>query len=99
MFCFVESVHKTGIDMCGVYVDIKCKAVMLEGMPISIVLRGKVPAQMAFYESCFSGECDCLLSSYFCDLSKFIWTDTSLNGWSAWTGGHLSVLFLVDEYL
>lgn len=48
MFCFVESVHKTRIDMPGVYVDIKNKAAVLERMPTSLVLRGKVPAQMAF---------------------------------------------------
>lgn len=44
---FVEYFHKTRIDMRGVYVDIKHEAAMLEKMPTS-VLRGKVPAQMAF---------------------------------------------------
>lgn len=80
-------------------VDIKHKAAMLERMPTSVVFRGKIPAQMGFYDSCFSGECDCLLTSDFCGLSKFIWTDTSLNGWSACTSGHLRVLFLIDGYL
>lgn len=65
--------------MYGVYVDIKHKAAVLERMPTSVVSRGKVLAQMAFFKSYFTGECDYLLTSYFCGLSKFIWTDTSLN--------------------
>lgn len=98
MFCFVESFHETGIDMHGVYVDIKHKVAVLERMTPSVVLRGKVPTQMAFFESFFSGECDCLLTSYFCGLSKFFWTDTTLNDWSAWTDGLLRVVFLIDDY-
>lgn len=85
--------------MRGVYADIKDKTAMLERIPISVVLRGKVPAQIGFFETCFSGKHVCLLTSHFCGLCKFIWTDTSLNGWSAWSGGHLRVLFLIDDYL
>lgn len=42
MFCFVESVHKAGIDMHSMYADIKHKAAVLERMPTSVVLRGNI---------------------------------------------------------
>lgn len=65
-------------------------------MTASVFKEEGSSGSVSFFESHSNGKHDCLLTSSFHDLSRQIWTDTTLtvNGWSDWPGGRPGVVFL-----